>query len=217
VGSRRRRLVAEVLLASRDPSTALGVEDLSHEERSRASAIADPFERRRYHAGRRLLRHALSQRTGLPPGSLQIASGPNGQAFLIGDGPFFSLAHTGRWHALALCDGAAVGTALAAPAERRALDAVPSALLPPRAREEIAATPRPGRAEVTLRWWLAMEAAARACGEGRDRAAECLSRVTTATTQPMSGLIVAVAACTDRPLDVRCRVIDGATAGAPAA
>jgi len=210
VAPRRRRVSVEVLLARHDWSGTAGAEHLSHEERSRASAIADPDERERYRGGRRLLRHALAERTGLSPGNLPIASGPNGQVFLLNDGPFFSLAHGDRWYALALCDSLAVGAAAAPLAEQAALHAVVSPLLPARARAEIGAVPAPRQAETTLRWWLTTEAAVRACGAGRDQAAQCLARVTADVSCPVPEIMVAVAACTDRALDVRWRVLDSA-------
>ena len=137
VGSRRRRVAVDVLLAAHDPHANGGPAGLSHEERSRASAIVDAGERARFYGGRRLLRHALAQHTGRPSRELAIASGRNGQAFLLGGGPFFSLGHDDHWYAVALCDESPVGVAVAPVADRPALSSVVSALLPLPAREEI--------------------------------------------------------------------------------
>jgi len=207
---RRRRVSVEVLLVRQDPESPQTGGALSHEERSRASAISDHGERRRFYDGRRLLRAVLAERTGTEAADLQIASGPNGQAFLLGAGPFFSLAHNQQWHGLALCDGLSVGVALAPKAQQPSLDAVVSALLPAHARADIAAAPPADRADTTMRWWLTMEAAVRACGAGRDQAAECLSRVTAEVACPTPEIMVAVAACTERGLDVRWSVLNAA-------
>jgi hypothetical protein len=207
VGSLRRRVPVEVLLAPCEPYAGAGADGLSHEERSRASAIADPDERDRFYGGRRLLRQALGQRTGRPPRDLEIASGRNGQAFLFGGGPFFSLAHSERWYAIALCDELPVGAAVAALGDRPALTAVVDALLPPRAREDIELAAPEQRSETTLHWWLTMEAAIRACGASRDQAAACLDRVNAVVGRPLPGAMAAVAGCTKRSLQVHWRVL----------
>ncbi len=199
-------MAVDVLLAPHDPYADRGPAGLSHEELSRASAIVDDGERDRFYGGRRLLRHALAQHTGRPSRDLQIASGPNGAAVLLGGGPYFSLGHGDDWYAVALCDESPVGVAVAPLADRLALSSVVSALLPAPAREEIETAPPERRAETTLRWWVTMEAAVRACGAGRDQAAACLARVTVEVGRPLADQMVAVAGCTSRALHVRWRV-----------
>ena len=195
------------MVAAHDRTVRGGPEGLSHEDRSRASAIADPEERDRFYAGRRLLRQILAERTGRRPGDLQIASGPNGQTFLLGGGPFFGLAHSEHWYAVTLCDELPVGVALAPLAQAPTLEAVVSALLPSRAHAEINAVLPPRRAETTLRWWLITEAAVRACGASRDQAEDCLGRVNVEVGRPLPGTMVAVAASSARALHVRWRVL----------
>lgn len=216
VGTRRRRrhVPVEVLLAPQEPGTH--TDGLSHEERSRASAIGDERERDRFYGGRGLLRRALAQHTGRPARELQIASGANGQSFLLGGGPYFGLAHGERWYAVALCDAVPVGVAVAPPSAAPGLDAVVSALLPRGAREEIEAAAPGERAGVTLRWWVTMEAAVRACGANRDQAAACLARVTAEIGGPLAEETVAVAGCTARALEVRWRVLAPAQQSVPA-
>ncbi len=204
------------MVAAHDRTTRGGPDGLSHEDRSRASAIADPDERDRFYVGRRLLRHTLAERTGRRPGDLQIASGPNGQAFLLGGGPFFGLAHSDHWHAVTLCDELPVGVAVAPLAQAPALDGVVSALLPRRVRAEINAVPPTRRAETTLRWWLTTEAAVRACGASLDQAEDCLARVTAEVGRPLPGAMVAVAGRTARALHVRWRVLTPEQSGVPA-
>ncbi len=206
----------EVLLAPHAPYVDGGADGLSHEERSRASALADPDERDRFYGGRRLLRQALARRTGRAAGDLQIASGRNGQTFLLGGGPFFSLAHGEQWYAIALCDEVPVGAAVAALADRPGLTAVASALLPAHAREEIELAGPDRRPETTLHWWVTMEAAVRACGASRDQAAACLARVTAETRQPLPGAMAAVAGCTTRALQVDWQVLTTEPPGVPA-
>ncbi len=207
VDSLRRRVPVEVLLAPCEPYGGAGAEGLSHEERSRASAIGDPDERDRFYGGRRLLRETLGRRTGRSPRDLQIASGRNGQAFLFDGGPFFSLAHSEHWYAIALCDVLPVGAAVAALDEGAALNAVVGALLPPSAREDIERASPERRSETTLHWWLTMDAAVRACGARRDQAAACLDRVNAVVDRPLPGAMAAVAACTKRSLQVQWRVL----------
>ncbi len=218
VGTRRRRrpVPVDVLLAPYQPGAAVGSEGLSHEERSRASAIGDEGERDRFYSGRRLLRRALAQHTGRPARELQIASGRNGQPLLLGGGPYFGLAHGDRWYAVALCDAVPVGVAVAPHADQPGHDAVVSALLPPAAREEIEAAATAERSAVTARWWLTMEAAVRACGASRDQAAACLARVTAEIGGPLAEETVAVAGCTAHALEVRWRVLTPEQQGVPA-
>lgn len=216
VRSRRRRVAVEVLLAPHDPLAADGADGLSHEDRSRASAIGDAGERARFFGGRRLLRQALAEYTGVPSRDLQIASGRNGQAFLLGGGPFFSLAHSDDWYAVALCHDFPVGVAVAPTAASPGLGSVIGALLPAAAHKEIEGTPPAARDEMTVRWWVTMEAAVRACGAGRDQAAACLARVSTEVGRPIAREIVAVAGCTPRPLQAQWRVLTAERAGAPA-
>ena len=109
-----------------------------------------------------------------------------------------------------MCDELPVGVALAPTDDRPAV----SARSPPQAREEIERAPAAARAEATLRWWLTAEAAVRACGAGRDQAAECLARVTGELGHPHPEAMVAVAACTNRAVHVRWRVLTPAQVGA---
>jgi 4'-phosphopantetheinyl transferase len=216
VGTRRRRATIEVLLAPQDPLDGGRAEVLSHEERSRATAIGDDAERDRFYGGRRLLRHALAERTGRPARDLEIVSGANGHTVLLGGGPHFSLAHSEHWYAVALSEDCPVGVAVAPTSDRPALSSVVPALLPPVALTEIAATPPPLRPELTLRWWLTLEAAVRACGATRDQAAQCLPRVSVEVAHPTPAAMAAVAGCTARAVQVRWRVLTVQEAGVPA-
>ena len=216
VGSRRRRAAVDVLLVPTGGVADTGARGLSHEDRSRASAIGDPAERDRFFAGRRLLRHALAERTGRPAEELRIASGPNGQAFLLGGGPHFSLASNEHWYAIAFADDCPVGAAIASTRDRARLSAVVRPLLPARALEDIRVAAPSERTEATLRWWVRMEAAVRACGASRDQADRCLSRVACEVGDSLDDAVVAVAGCTDRPLQVRWNELRSAPAVAPA-
>jgi len=206
----RRRAAVEVVVA---PNVARGVgpvDDLPHEDRSRASALTDPLDRERFYAGRQLLRAVLAERIGRGPRELRIGSGVHGRPFLLDDGPSVAVACGRDWCAVALSDDCAVGVALGERGQEPSMPLI-AGRLPESARRDVLAAPPEQRATVAVRCWATLEAAVVACGATLDRAAECLPLVAGEVRQPAEDVIVAVAGRTARTLEARWSVRGGAT------
>ena len=210
---RRRREPVDVLLAPAERTFAPADDDVAYEDLSRASALMDPSERERFFDGRNLLRHALAARTGRLPRDLHIASGVNGRLFLLDEegGPSFSISHSGRWIAIAICDRLPIGVSVGQIGERPALESVVRALVPSSAAPELSQAAPDARAEAIVRWWVSLDAAAKACGATLDRSSACLNEAPPHVLRPVEGVVVGLAARSARPIEARCTVLDGST------
>lgn len=202
------RVTVNAFLLPIDPGARSGSADLPHEDQVRASLLRSPEDRERFCLTRRLLRYALERRAGLAGESIRLVHGPNGKPYLRDGGPSLSLAHSGSWCAVALSDDCPVGIDLEELVPHPSLELV-TVLMPAEARDEITAEQPRERLAATLRWWVRMEAAVKACGARLDDAAACLNTVRTADV-PQTGLAAAVAARTHSPLVARWSLVDPA-------
>lgn len=208
---RRRRERVDVLLARAQRIWPGAGADVAYEDLSQASALVEPGERERFFDGRSLLRNALAARTGRLPRDLRIASGANGRLFLLDDddAPSFSIAHSGRWIAIAICDEMPIGVSVGEIGGRPALESVVRALVPPEAVAELNQHDAERRAEATLRWWVSLEASAKACGATLEGARECLRAAPPRVLRPAGDVLVGLATRSARPPQIRCRLLDG--------
>jgi len=196
-----RRAAVEAIIARIDLEHEPPAGGLPNEDLARAAMLRDPARRERFLAGRRLLRAALATRHGLGAAAAPIRTGPTGKPFLPDGLPSISLAHSGRWCALALSEDCEVGVDIEQIVERPGLDALAAVFMPAPARDQIAAAQAEHRSEVVLHWWVRLEAAAKACGAPLDHAAALFDAVQFADLQA-AGFVAAVAGCGPRPLRV---------------
>ena len=99
--------VVRVWLAPLDlpaPAAARCADALDDGDRARASALADPDDRRRFTVAHGLLRILAAQELGAPPGGLRWATGPHGKPELVPpwSGLHTSLSHSGGMVAAAV-------------------------------------------------------------------------------------------------------------------
>jgi len=69
---------------------------LSPAERDRAERFHFADHRRRYEIGHGALRRILGGYLGTDPAALDFDTGPRGKPYLLGEGPFFNLSHSGK-------------------------------------------------------------------------------------------------------------------------
>jgi 4'-phosphopantetheinyl transferase len=159
---------AHLYVTSIDAATRAAVV-LDREERARAATLRSELARRRYVAGRALLRSVLGDVVGAPPKTLRFSYGPRGKPRLADPwaaASFFSLSHSGEIVVLVVSGKSDVGIDV----ER--LRPIPRALriaargFEPAVRERLRDLPPEERSASFLRHWVRMEALAKAMGCG---------------------------------------------------
>jgi phosphopantetheinyl transferase len=152
-------------IGAAEPAAAV----LHREERARASTIRFEPARRRYVAGRALLRSVLGDVVGEPPEALRFSYGPRGKPRLAGPRaarPFFSLSHSCELAALVVAGESDVGI------DVECLRPIPRALpiagrrFEPAVGERLRDLAPEERSASFLRHWVRIEAAAKATGWG---------------------------------------------------
>lgn len=144
---------------------------LSEEERARAARLRFDVDRHRFAIAHAVLRVVVGHALGKAPGAIVFAPAPKGGlpprlAQSSNDAPLLSLSHAGRFVAIALGWGHAVGIDVE---WRRSLDDFAGLVRHALTRDEAAALARFAADEqqrIFLRWWTAKEAALKAQGIG---------------------------------------------------
>lgn len=143
---------------------------LSADERARAERLRLEGVRRRFVAGRGMVRAILARYLDADPGRIRFAYGPRGKPEL--DAPFdacglrFSIAHS---HALLLCAvtrGRAVGVDLESLGATVDVDAIARRFFSSGESAALQSMPEPERLPAFLRGWTSKEAYLKATGQG---------------------------------------------------
>ncbi|MDB5466760.1 MAG: phosphopantetheinyl transferase [Phenylobacterium sp.] len=109
-GPQRNELhILPVRLPATDGALARLMGDLTHDEARRARAAVTPAARRRFIAGRALLRRLLALRTGQSPAAVRLTYGARGKPAAEGAGLAFNLSHAGSWLLIAIAASGDIG------------------------------------------------------------------------------------------------------------
>jgi 4'-phosphopantetheinyl transferase len=141
---------------------------LAPAERERANRFATVLLRRRYTAGRAMLRRLLAERTGTRPAAVALVEDPDGKPRLADDARAFNLGHAGR-HALVAIGPAGMRIGVDIEELRAVVDLetlVPTCLTLPERAEFEAIADEASRREAFLRLWVRKEACLKAIGKG---------------------------------------------------
>lgn len=151
------------------PMTEL-VRDLSRDEQERAARFHFAADRRRFEAGRGLLRRTLGHYLGAIPAGLRFTYGPYGKPALQGEHAAaqleFNLSHSGGWALLGLTRGAAIGVDLER--ERHLSDHanIAHSNFAPAEQADLLALPPAARLSAFFATWTRKEAYVKAVGNG---------------------------------------------------
>ena len=197
---------------------------LADDERERAANFHFERDRRRFVAGRSILRRKLAQYLDADPAELAFAYGPHGKPTLPGSDISFNVSNSGRAGLFAFASGFELGVDVELLAHARADDdAVAARFFSPAEVATLKSCPASARASAFLRCWTRKEAFIKGRGEGLslplqdfdvEFAADrppALLRTAWSSEEPaewtlcdLSDLVVdAVAALAARALDVR--------------
>lgn len=151
-----------------------GPELLTPEERARMHRMRVPAARRRFLGARLLSRHALSARTGLPPGRWRFAAGPDGrpEPEPAPGGVRFNLSHTDGLVACVVTRQRDCGVDVERTPARTAAAARLPHYFAPAEQAAVEAAPPGRRAERVAAYWVLKEAYVKALGTGLRRAPE---------------------------------------------
>ena len=134
-------------------------------ERVRAASFKFPHLRRRYRVGRATLRCALGARTGRPPSSLALETGPQGKPALR-NGPVFNASHAAGRLLLAIAPEGRLGVDIELLHRVDDLEAISRQNFAEDEREAVLATPLAERDRAFLEIWTRKEALIKAIGGG---------------------------------------------------
>ena len=152
------------------PQAAAPQDGLSEDERRRAAALKVPAQRRRYIAGRAMMRDIVARAVGGHPAALRFAYGPLGRPAVagehVGSGVDFNLSHGGGVAVLALVRGAHVGADVERIRDVPRAAAIMRRWFSPSERRERSALPADERAGAFMRAWTCKEAVRKAEGTG---------------------------------------------------
>ena len=150
-------------------------EAASSRRKDRADRMRRFADRVRCVTGEALLRYALCRR-GIP-GAYRVETGPHGKPYLPEAPDFcFSLAHSGRWTAIAWGDHP-VGLDLETIAPRPAAEAIARRRFAPSEQAYLAAAPEADRLRRFYRLWTGKEACLKYLGTGLTRRLDSFSVV----------------------------------------
>lgn len=142
---------------------------LSRDERGQGDRLGDPRLQRRFIAAHGALRTLLGCYLGAPPAELGFVRDAFGKPAL--NGPFagrlrFNLSHSADLALIGIVAGADIGVDLEEVRDEPDFTAVAEWLLAPAEVEQLRRLPIERRSRAFLRCWTAMEAHAKAHGEG---------------------------------------------------
>jgi 4'-phosphopantetheinyl transferase len=150
--------------------TSISELSLSTQERSRAERFGNAFLRRRWIAGRTMLRALLGSALEVDPAAVRLRRGIRGRPELDGDRPLdFNVSHTEGTALIAIATGMASGARIGVDLEREDrrvnADGLARKFLTDRERAGIAALTEDARRMQFLRLWTCKEAMSKATGE----------------------------------------------------
>lgn len=149
-----------------DATIAALVPLLAGDECERADAFRFPRDRRRYVAGRGIVRIVLGAALGVPPEAVALRYGEFAKPLLDGAGPWFNLAHSGPVALLAVSRDVEIGidVELARPPADR--DAIAERFFSPAEVQDLRRLAAVDRDAAFLRCWTRKEAFVKARGDG---------------------------------------------------
>jgi 4'-phosphopantetheinyl transferase len=143
---------------------------LSPEEHDRAARFHFIADRRRFEAGRGLLRAVLGHYLGAAPAGLRFVYGPYGKPALRSEGAGqaleFNLSHCGGWALLGVTRGAAIGVDLEVERELPDHADIARSNFAPAERAELLGLPPAERLAGFFATWTRKEAYVKAIGDG---------------------------------------------------
>jgi 4'-phosphopantetheinyl transferase len=117
-------------------------------------------------AGRSLARRVLGRALGVDPLALAFADGPHGKPALVGASLAHSVAHGGDYVIVAVARGGEVGVDVEPIVPGRRFEAIAEAALGNDALAALLAVAPAARPRLFTRWWVQLEAIAKATGRG---------------------------------------------------
>lgn len=162
---------------------------LDPDELARAAAYRDEGARRRFVAGRGLLRAILGRHLGLPADRVVLTVDDHGKPALArpAGGPQFNVGHAGDLVCCAVGGERPVGVDLEPLRWRPELRLVADLVLSPREREAVERLPAAHRQQALIRAWTRKEACGKAVGRGL---ALPLRRIETGLSGPATDVLV---------------------------
>jgi 4'-phosphopantetheinyl transferase len=141
---------------------------LSAEERARAARFHFPDHAARYRRCHSEKRRILGAYLGVPPGKVELVSGPSGKPRVAGDSALsFNLSHSGRMALLAVTSGMPVGVDIEAIRFDLDVEGLAGRFFTPLEGEKLRAEAAgEARARLFFRWWTRKEAILKADGSG---------------------------------------------------
>jgi len=152
---------------------AAGLESLSDDERARAARFHFDVHRRRFVAGRTLLRCLIADELGTGPEDVSFEYGPFGKPSLAGQSALrFNVSHSDRYVLIALTRGRDLGVDIERVRAIDDLDRLAQMAFSPVEREELRQAPVASRSEAFFNGWTRKEAYIKARGDGLRRLAD---------------------------------------------
>jgi len=143
---------------------------LNREERDRAARFRFSQDRRRFEAGRGLLRHVLGGYVASPPAGIRFVYGPQGKPAIAGEGGptrvEFNLSHSGEWALLGVTRGRAIGVDIEAVRRIPELEDLANRNFAPAELNHVLRLPPGRRTEGFYTCWTRKEAFVKAMGGG---------------------------------------------------
>ena len=158
--------ILPVRLPASDGALARFMGDLTHDESRRARAAVTPAARRRFIAGRALLRRLLALRTGLSPAAVPLTYGARGKPAVQDAGLAFNLSHGGSWLLVAIASSGDIGVDVEARLPLAEAMALAPRLLTRDEQARLALAPSSRRASLVQRHLVLKEAMMKARGHG---------------------------------------------------
>ncbi len=162
-------LAAEVWFTAVGPAGGRALAMLSEDEIARARRFVSEDARRRFVAGRVLLRELIGEFLEAPPGSLRFVQTPGGKPELAepwGGMIEFSVSHSGDLVAAAASRAGAVGIDVEATRPVRRALALAERYFQPDAAALVERLAGPERDAAFLQYWTRLEATAKTTGRG---------------------------------------------------
>lgn len=165
-GATRADRVVDVVTADLDREVSDG-RALSPDERARASRFRFERDRRRFVAGRSVLRRELAERLDCTPSEVAFRYGPYGKPAVADGDVVFNVSHSGSAALFAFAAAGELGVDVELLAHGRPDDdGVAERFFSPAEVETLRRQPAAARSETFLRCWTRKEAFVKARGEG---------------------------------------------------
>ena len=139
---------------------------LANDERARAARFHFPCDRVRFVVGRGMLRSLLAGYVGVDGAQLQFRYGRERKPALVGEGPYFNLAHSGATALFAFSPSFDVGVDVELVGSELEGDRIAERFFSPAEIEALQAVPDEDRSVAFLACWTRKEAFLKARGDG---------------------------------------------------